>query len=297
MSEQHAIKLLFVINPSAGNNSTPWKEIIHNYFTKKDYVVDYFSLTENVNEKDIKEYIEQTQPGKVIAVGGDGTVAMLVNILGGTNTPLGILPAGSANGMAAELGISDIPEEAIRVIETGIIKCSDVIKINNKRICLHLSDIGLNAQLIKYFDEGKLRGKMGYARGILKTLWYKEKMQVIIQTRNLEVKRHAFMVVLANASKYGTGAVINPQGQLDDGNFEVVIVRKLSLWSLFKMLIKPGSFNPKKIETFHSTAVDIKTIKSVHFQIDGEYMGKVRELTARIIPHYINLILPANNKQ
>lgn len=296
MGEQNKLKLLFVLNPTAGNNNFSWKDIIHDYFMGKDIPVDYYSLSENENIKNVKQYIEKTNPGKVIAVGGDGTVSMLANILGGTGKPLGILPAGSANGMAAELGIPNIPEEAIRIIENGTIQCSDVIKINNERICLHLSDIGLNAQLIKYFDEGKLRGKIGYAKVILKTLWYKKKMQVIIHTKNMEVRRNAFMVVLANASRYGTGAVINPLGQLDDGYFEVVIVRRLSLLALLKMLMKPGPFNPKKIETFHSTAVEIHTTKNVHFQIDGEYMGKLKEITAHIIPNFINLILPHENK-
>ena len=293
MRDTHLLKLLFVINPSAGAIPTPWKEIIINYFTGKEASIDFFLMNKKTNSNNIKVYIEKTTPDKVIAVGGDGTLSMLANILGGTNISLGVLPAGSANGMATELGIPGIPEEAVAVIDRGIIKCSDAIKIND-RICLHLSDIGLNAQLIKYFDEGKLRGKMGYARMILKTLWHKEKMQVIIQAKGLEVRRHAFMVVLANASKYGTGAVINPQGQLDDGAFEVVIVRKLSILALLKMLLKPGPFNTEKIETFHSSAVEIKTIKRVHFQIDGEYIGKVKEVRARILPNYINLILPGN---
>src|SRR5829696_9563211 len=105
------VKLLFVINPSAGNNSTPWKEIIRNYFTGKEITIDFFMLDENQKEKSVKLYMEKTQPSKVVAVGGDGTVAMLANIVGGTGIPLGILPAGSANGMATELGIPDNPEE------------------------------------------------------------------------------------------------------------------------------------------------------------------------------------------
>ena len=178
------------------------------------------------------------------------------------------------------------------MIENGEIKCCDAIKINNKDVCLHLSDIGLNAQLIKYFDEGKVRGKMGYAKVILKTLWHKQKLQVIVQTQNTDVMRNAFMVVLANASKYGTGAVINPMGALDDGAFEVVIVRKLALSELMKMLLKPMPFNPKKIETFTATSVSIQTTRKAHFQIDGEYLGKINKLDAKILPDYINIVLP-----
>ena len=101
------------------------------------------------------------------------------------------------------------------------------------------------------------------------------------------------MVVLANASKYGTGAVINPTGELDDGAFEVVIVRKLALSELVKMLFMPQPFNPKKIEVITASSVSITTSHSVHFQVDGEYKGRIDGLTATILPRYIELILPA----
>lgn len=294
MGDHPDLKILFVINPSAGNNSdTDWKENIRKYFTEKKFTIDYFLLPQKPDTAKLKQYIFNQMPAKLIAVGGDGTVAMLANIVAGTQIALGILPGGSANGMARELGIPDALNDALQIVENGIIKNCDTIKINDQNICLHLSDIGLNAQLIKYFDEGKLRGKLGYARVILKTLWHKEKIQVIIHSKGLEVRRSAFMVVLANASMYGTGAVINPQGQLNDGIFEVVIVRRLSVFSILKMLIKPGPFNPKNIEIFPSTSVEINTLRNVHFQIDGEYMGKIKKITAKITPGNIKLILPA----
>jgi diacylglycerol kinase family enzyme len=286
-------KILFVINPGAGKSTgIQWQDIIGKYFTDKHAAPDYFVLPKKPDVKALKLYITKTQPAKVVAVGGDGTVAMLANIIGGSSTPLGILPAGSANGMAKELKIPVDNEQALAIIESGIIKCCDAIKINDKDICVHISDIGLNAQLIKYFDEGKLRGKMGYLKVIMKTLWFRKKMQVIIQTKGLEVRRNAFMVLLANASQYGFGTVINPEGQLDDGFFEVVIVRKLSIASLLKMLIKPGPFNPHNIEIFPSTAVTINTLRPVHFQVDGEYKGKINKINARVLKHHINLILP-----
>jgi diacylglycerol kinase (ATP) len=101
--------------------------------------------------------------------------------------------------MAKELEIPTTPEDALKIIEIGVTRKCDTIIINKTNICLHLSDIGLNARLIKYFEEGKLRGMLGYARMMLKTLWRREKMQVIIQTKGLEVRRNAFMVILANA--------------------------------------------------------------------------------------------------
>ena len=291
------LKILFVINPGSGAKKTDWKEVIGNYFKDLPHVVDFLVLNEENNKHDIKQRIDEMQPHRVVAVGGDGTVSLVARQLLGTKMVMGIIPAGSANGMAKELTIPITPKEALGIIVNGKVQCCDLIKINEDQICLHLSDIGLNAQLIKYFDEGKLRGKLGYARVILKTLWHKEIMHVAIQSRDTEIKRKAFMVVLANASKYGTGAVINPVGQVHDGFFEVIVVRRLALSELLKMLIKPQPFNPKKIETIQAQAVTIETLRRVHFQIDGEYMGKIKRLEASILPQQITLMLPLTDKK
>lgn len=289
-------EILFVINAGAGPDEISWQEIISNFFTEKELQIEYYILNKSPDFIALKDHIKNCKAKKVVAVGGDGTVTMVAKLIAETDKALGILPAGSANGMAKELNIPEDIEAALSIIENGIISPCDAIKINGKEICLHLSDIGMNAQLIKYFDEGKLRGKWGYARVILKTLLRSKKMQLSISSKGKEIVTQAFMVVLANASKYGTGAVINPEGVIDDGEFEVVVVRKLSFKELLKMLYKPGKFDSDKIEIFHATAIKIRTRKKVHFQIDGEYMGKVNAIEADILRHYIDVILPAKDK-
>ncbi|MEO7445950.1 MAG: diacylglycerol kinase family protein [Ferruginibacter sp.] len=286
-------KILFVLNKGAGKDGgTDWQEIIKEYFSTREVKIDFFELPDKPSVPDLKAYIEKLDPLKVVAVGGDGTVTLVAGIIGNSSRQLGILPAGSANGMAKEVGIPEDPEEACKVVAEGKIKCCDAILINEKDICIHISDLGLNAQLIKYFDEGKLRGKLGYMKVIIRTLWHRQKMKVIIQTKDVEVRRKAFMVLLANASMYGFGTVVNPNSQLDDGLFEVVVIRKLSLQALLKMMIKPGPFNPRQIEIFPSTAVQMQTMRPVHFQVDGEYKGKISGLKATVLKHYINIILP-----
>ena len=284
---------LFVINSGSGSRDHHIRdEKIKAFLEEHNISEGIYMLPEHFNIKQIKDHVLKINPVKVIAVGGDGTVTMMANVVSGTDITLGIIPGGSANGMAKELGIPENIEEALTVITTGVQKSVDLIKINNNDLCLHLSDIGLNAHLIKHFDEGKLRGKLGYALVIIKTLWRKQKMSVLIHTNNQQVKREAFMVALANATMYGTGAVINPEGRIDDGLFEVIIVRRLSFAALLKMLLKPGLFNPKQIEIIPCTSVEISTSRNVHFQIDGEYKGKIKNITASILPKSVKMILP-----
>lgn len=293
MGDPVTFKVLFVINPGAGaKTGTDWEEIIRAYFADLPHIVYYFVMDDKHDADVLKQFIANIQPDRVVAVGGDGTVTMVSKLVMRTSIAMGILPAGSANGMARELNIPTSPAAALDIIINGSIRRCDLIEINNHDICLHLSDIGLNAQLIKYFDETPWRGKLGYARVAFKTLWRKQHVQVVITTESREERENVFMVVLANASKYGTGAVINPEGSISDGYFEVVIVKKLAMSELFKMMFRPGRFDPAKIQCFRAKAVSITTKKKVHFQIDGEYKGKVASIQAKILPGQISLILP-----
>jgi diacylglycerol kinase (ATP) len=287
------MQILFVINPiSGGKIKTEWESAIMEYFSPLPFTIDVYLLTGKNDSDAIKSYIEKLKPERVVAVGGDGTVALVAKHLLGTGISLGILPAGSANGMAKELAIPENPITAMQIIAEGKTEDADVIKLNNDHISLHLSDIGLNAQLIKHFEEGKLRGKLGYATKVLKTLWTKSTMKVHIKTSKGESSHMALMVVLANASKYGTGAVINPGSSLYDGQFEVVIMRRLAVSELFKMWFRPQPFDPKKIKIFPATSVNIETTRKVHFQVDGEYLGKTNRVEAHILAGQLKLIVP-----
>jgi YegS/Rv2252/BmrU family lipid kinase len=295
MDQKDSLKLLFVINPRSGKNKVDYKAAIENYFKNLSHQIHYFLLEEKVDENYLQKTLDELKPDRVIAVGGDGTITLVAKQLINSETPMGIIPAGSANGMARELAIPIAVNDALNIVLTGEIKSSDLISVNNQ-ICLHLSDIGLNAQLVKYFEKGNVRGKIGYARFVLKVLWRKQVMQVVIQSKDKEIRRNALMVVLANASKYGTGAVINPEGSIYDGLFEVVVIRRLAISEIFKMWVKPQPFNRKKIEVFHARSVEIETSRKVHFQVDGEYVGKVKRVVAHILPSKLNLILPPGSE-
>lgn len=293
MATDTSLKILFVINPASGSKSKiAWEPAIRKYFTNLQHKFDFFLLDGKDDATSLKYWIEKLQPQKIIAVGGDGTISLVAEQLLGKNIAMGILPAGSANGMAKELNIPIDVEGALDIVLHGEIKPCDVIRINDKEISLHLSDLGVNAQLVKYFEQGNLRGKLGYALKVFKVLWRKRLMDVAIKTNKEEIKRRAFMVVIANASKYGTGALINPQGNLGDGLFEIVVVRRINFISVLKMFLKFKRFNPKKVELFQAESAVLTTVKKTHFQVDGEYLGRVNHVKAEIIKSQLQLILP-----
>jgi diacylglycerol kinase (ATP) len=297
MQNQAQLKIMFVINPiSGGKEKHDWESSIRGFFKDKAHSMEFYLLTGKDDRSSIQHHIDRIQPDRVVAVGGDGTVKMLANILKETPIPLGILPAGSANGMARELQVPLQPEQALDVIINGECRKLDLIKINEEEICLHLSDLGLNALLVKYFEQSNKRGMWGYGKAVFKVLWNKPLMYLTIKTDNEEIRRKAFMVVIANAQTYGTGAIINPDGQLNDGQFEIVVVRKLNLFELFKMLITHKPFDERRIEVFKTKTVEIHLKRKGYLQVDGEYLGKAICVKARILPRIVTLVLPPEKK-
>ena len=286
------LNILFIINPaSGGKKKTDWEPIIRQYFKPLTHTIEFFILSGKDDDLSIQYWIQKLSPQRVVAVGGDGTISLVAKQLSGSSIPMAILPGGSANGMATELKIPVDPIQAIDLIVNGRVQQCDLIKINDDDICIHLSDLGLNARLIKYFDKNALRGMWGYSRVFLKILWEGKLMRVHIKADNLDVNIPAYMIVIANASKYGTGAVINPEGIIHDGKFELVIVRRISLIEFIKLFLNNQPFNPKKVEIIQATRVVITSRKRVHFQVDGEYKGKINKVTAEIIPSALNLVV------
>jgi len=287
------LNYLFVINPGSGKNtSEDLTELITKHFAGGETTFKIFLLDQTVKFNQLDAYIKKINPYNVIAAGGDGTITLIANVVAHTDIALGILPTGSANGMAKELNIPLNINEALMVATSCKSSPCDLIKMNDDKYCLHLSDVGLNAHLIKHFDEVNLRGFAGYSSVVIKTLIRKQKIHATIHSQQKIINREAFMVAFANARMYGTGALINPSGKLDDGIFEVIIVRKLNVWSVLNVMFKTGRYNPKKIEIVPATSVEITTRRKVHFQIDGEYEGKTNKVTAVIAPKALHLLRP-----
>src|SRR5215203_4271721 len=129
MQKDAVLKILFIINPiSGGKEKRDWEEKIRTYFKQSPHNMDFFILTGRGDVSSIQHYIKTINPDRVVGVGGDGTIKMLAQLLYGTPLPLGVIPAGSANGMARELGIPVDIDVALEIVMNGAVRPIDVIK-------------------------------------------------------------------------------------------------------------------------------------------------------------------------
>ncbi|WP_418262145.1 diacylglycerol/lipid kinase family protein [Flavobacterium faecale] len=275
--------VLLVVNPvSGGVDKEEFIEAVNDFASHKAIQVIVY-LTTGVEDKiRIKALFTEFQPERVIVAGGDGTIKMAGEALAYENVIFGILPLGSSNGLAVELDLLKTLEENIQIAF-----CNDYVEIDmvviNGRKSLHLSDIGLNAVLIKNYKNSKIHGKWGYALQILNTLLRsKGKFIATISTERKTMECEANMIVIANAQKYGTGVVINPLGVINDGKFELVVLKNLSLSVFIKIVLGNMPINFKDVEIISTKSAKILVNKPISFQIDGEYVGELTDLEMAI---------------
>ena len=283
------LKILFIVNPGSGNSGIDYKSEIHNFFSNLSEEMEIYELTKSCSIEKVKTAIKNAHADRVVAVGGDGTLKLVAECLLETSTPIGIIPAGSANGMAKELGIPLDVTEALTLVLAGTPKQIHATMINNE-LCIHLADIGFNAYLVKKFDELSDRGMFTYAKAAWHAFINHSKMMVELKMGEKLIKQKAAMVAIANATAYGSGLAINPDGKLDDELFEVILVKEYAVMEILKIWFSKLPWNPKKIERFQTSSLKITTKHKVHFQVDGEYVGKINRIEATLIPKAIRLI-------
>jgi YegS/Rv2252/BmrU family lipid kinase len=287
-------KLLFIINPKSGNtDKTNLERQIKSVCAKnsKDYAL-FYTTGENDQQK-IKEKHSEYQADTLVACGGDGTVNLVAENLFHSETKLGIIPLGSANGLAYELGIENDVEESLEILMKGSVKSIDVICINDEYYCLHLSDVGFNAQMIRDFEENEERGMFAYAKSFFSSLIDKKATDFVIEFNGTKKEVKAEMIVLANASSYGSGAVINPGSKLDDGSFELIIFKPMPLRDLVSLTLESflGDIkNSPYVEIHKAESARIYCEKAELLQVDGELKGEHKHVKAKVLKGALKII-------
>jgi len=282
-------RILFLLNPTSTTiNKDEIEPLISEYAFNHRFEWKVLYTVKDNSERYIKESIKEYKPDIVVAGGGDGTINQVASQLTGSEIELGIIPAGSANGLAYNLNIPFDIERALDMIFTAGARPVDVIRINDRINCLHLSDIGINARIVKRFEQEGCKGLPGYAWQMVKELFAKKsiiKLQMNVDGRIKKYK--AEMLVIANARSYGTGAVINPLGKPDDGEFEIVILRIYPWWILFyllRMFISGKLDKLKYVKVIRTTSAEIILDKPYDLQSDGEITKGVTALRVKILP-------------
>jgi diacylglycerol kinase (ATP) len=296
ISEHKQETWLLVINPvSGGKRKEDIVGQVESFLAQHKIIANHYYLTGFQDKQAIKQILGKTTPDKAIAIGGDGTCNLLAICLLGTGIPMGTIPAGSANGMALDLGIPIHTETALKILINNKVKHLDILRINEKYYSLHLSDAGLNAQLIYRFEHSGRRGKWSYFKEMIRALFRVNTFGFHLTCNDKHYRTRAVMLAFANASRYGSGAVLNPGGKPDDRKFEICIVRWFPwyripalAWHFFK-----GDVNiVPEMRIISTDRAYIRFKRKVLIQADGEILGHHKHLEVVLEPGVIPFVVP-----
>ncbi|WP_373512111.1 diacylglycerol kinase family protein [Persicitalea sp.] len=286
-------KVLLVINPIAGGGDK--SEMIESIQAKsrdQGFALEVYKTDGESDRQAIERIMEEFTPDRVLVAGGDGTINQVADILRGQEVVLGLLPLGSANGLATNLGLPPDIDEAIEAALGEHTSCLDGLLLNG-HLGLHLSDLGLNARLIKNYEEGEVRGKWGYAKEVISTLAEHELFRVRITTDQESYETEATIVIIGNATMYGTGVVVNPHGDLCDGKFEIITATRFDFIELAKLLAGNTELDPEVVKISSATRAEIECLdKKILFQVDGEFLGSVNRVKVQVLPGMLTVAVP-----
>ncbi|MEI6122522.1 MAG: diacylglycerol kinase family protein [Bacteroidota bacterium] len=286
-------KIRFIINPTSGIGK---QRIVENridaYLDKSQFDYEICYTTSKNHATELSQQAAELHYDAVIAVGGDGTLNEVAQGLVYTTTAMGIIPAGSGNGFARFMKIPLNIRKALKVINRFRIKAIDTGQINN-RLFVSITGVGYDAHVAERFAKSKNRGFWSYAKIVfLEYIKYNPK-RFKIYINNRILKTNSFMISIANSDQFGFNARISPNAKIDDGLFDVCIVRKPRIY--YVLFLLPFFFirlihRTPFVRIIRTTNVKIVQLNNNVAHIDGDDINLGRCIEAKINPGSLQLV-------
>jgi len=233
----------------------------------------------------------------IVAWGGDGTINEVGSALAGSSVPLGVIPAGSGNGFASELGIPRAPAAAIETALHGRPRAIDAGELDG-RLFFNIAGIGFDAAIAEQFNTRALgrRGMGPYVRIGLREAFRYRAARYRIRLDDERFDTSALLIAFANGREYGNRIRVAPHAKMDDGKLEAMIVedrRPLSrLWSGRHLALGTADKAPRVIARSIESATIASDVEMVYHR-DGEPGRAAGEVTVRIRPRILTVMVPA----
>ena len=233
----------------------------------------------------------------VIAWGGDGTISEVASALIGSSVALGIVPAGSGNGLARELGIARRPAAAITDAVRATPSPIDVGDIEGHYF-VNTAGVGFDAHIASQFATARRRGFLGYANLTARALtsYVPLEYRISIDGGAAQMVR-AVLVTIANSAQFGNGARIAPGARVDDGELDLVTFEERSRFRTVCALPRLFNGTANRIAGCTTTRLHEVTISAdapLTFHVDGEPVVGGTTLHARVHPRALQLAVARN---
>lgn len=290
-------KIIFIVNPKAG--ITPKSKVIiellaGNIFPSSRFIPEVVFTERAGHATELAKDAIRRGFDIVVASGGDGTINEVACAMSGTGIPMGILPAGSGNGLARCLGISMSYALALRTIIKGKTKSMDMAMVNDI-LYTSIAGIGFDAFVAQKFAGSYIRGVVSYMRIVLKEFPKYKPVTYKLTIDGVPMEKEALMVVFANSNQFGFNTRIAPDAQVDDGLLDVCIIKKMPVSQLINVgyhLLRGTPVKTGYAEYFKGRHISVENSPDLLMNIDGEPKLIKAPVTITVLPLSLNVIVP-----
>jgi diacylglycerol kinase (ATP) len=303
VAKAHKIKSLhIIINPAAGKN-LPILAVLNTAFKEADLEWEIFITKKAGDAIDFAKKAVEEKIDAVAVFGGDGTLMEVMTGLLGSDVPLFILPGGSANVMATELGVPKDLELACQLITEGHgeIRTIDVGQFNKRKFIVGVS-MGFEAEVIK--DTGReAKNRLGIIAYILTGMAALKKLKEV--TYHLKIDGKDYKVkgincIVSNAGNFGfTDISLDRHIDVSDGMLDVLVLRKANFNLLKHVLITFFKHEPpdnrELVQHWQGKDVSVTSHPQQRVQCDGEPLEKI-PVHVKVVPAAIQVFVPKKSE-
>jgi diacylglycerol kinase (ATP) len=292
------------VNPAAGRGGAKRKVAqVREAFARRNFPV---TIVETPSAEEFRSSVGRAiseGAETLIAMGGDGTVQLLVREAIGRDVRVGVIPAGGGNDFAAALGVSRSPAEAAETIVGGRCRLVDVVEVqvNGRQPALYLGGggMGLDTDAVRHAAGRFLRwpGRLRYLASAIVALRDFSGIEIHAEFPDQAlppISKKVLLAAVLNTPTCGGGLRLAPEAQIDDGMLEVVLVEMLSkreVLALIPRLLLTGELETKHVTRLRAPSLHISAEGQSWFQGDGELLG-IAPVEVRAIPKALRVLVP-----
>jgi diacylglycerol kinase (ATP) len=293
---------IIIVNPTSGSYMQQLNQLEDTlFFLRSQGWQIELKLTQAAGDaqKLAHEAVEQHRD-VVIAVGGDGTINEIIQALAGSETALGVLPGGTANVWAREVGIPLDIIGAREVLVHGQTRCIDLGRAN-ERYFLLMTGIGLDGEVTQAVEKKPLK-RLGALAYLLIGAWLGlgyPSFRAFLQTDGRVVKVNALQIIIGNTQLYAGAVKYTWQAKCDDGLLDICIVHNRDMWGrviVFLDFIFHREQRRQWVYYVTCKTVKLRTRPAIAMQIDGDPAGYTQKgyppVTFTVAPQALKVIVP-----
>lgn len=288
-------RLCFIVNPGAGRKkSLRLEEQINRYLDPMVFEHEIWKTYFPGDARSLSGKAVREGFSIIVGVGGDGTMNEIVNGIEDNEIICGIIPAGSGNGLARNLGIPMDVSQAIQLINQLKTKTIDTADVNGTRF-VSIAGIGFDARVANRYRKVSHRGFASYFRLVMEEFFNYRERNFRLMADGKEYNRKAMMINIANSNQFGYNTFIAPGARLDDGLLDLVITRKFPVTEIPRMmhLVYANRIDQSDyVEIMKVKEVRIMRTKGKRINLDGESVQMKEEIQVHVIPGNLKVLVP-----